>query len=147
VLFRLRLDPLLFLLRLDPLLFRLRLEVVLLLLRLDPLLFRLPPARRRRVAAPFRAAAERLALDREEEARPPFRPPLREEPLLRFFPRPEPLFLPPPVSLFTVAQARRAASPRETPRSSYPSSMCSAWRFCLLVYDDLSPRGMVVASH
>ena len=138
MLFRLRLDPLLFLPRLEPLLFR---------LRLDPVLFRLPPARRRRVAAPFRAAAERLALERDDEARPPFRPPLRDELLLRFFPRPEPLFLPPPVSLFTVAQARRAASPRETPRSSYPSSMCSAWRFCLLVYDDLSPRGIVVASH
>jgi hypothetical protein len=32
-----------------------------------------------------------------------------------FLPRPEPLFFPPPVSLFTVAQARRSASLRETP--------------------------------
>ena len=48
-----------------------------------------------------------------------------------FLPRPDPLFLPPPVSLFTVAHARRAASFRDSPRSSYPSSMCRAWRFCL----------------
>jgi hypothetical protein len=33
-------------------------------------------------------------------------------------PRPEPLFSPPPLSLFTVAQARRSASPDETPRFS-----------------------------
>lgn len=46
--------------------------------------------------------------------------------------RPEPLFFPPPVSLFTVAQARRAASLLDTPRFSYPSSMCLACRFCLL---------------
>lgn len=32
--------------------------------------------------------------------------------------RPEPLFFPPPVSLFTVAQARRAASGLDTPRFS-----------------------------
>jgi hypothetical protein len=34
------------------------------------------------------------------------------------FPRPEPLFFPPPDILFSVAQARRAASFRDTPRSS-----------------------------
>jgi len=122
VVFRLRL-LVLFRLRL-PMLFRLR---VLVLFRLEPDLAR------RRVAAPFRAAAERDALDRDADAFPPLRPPLREELLVLFFPRPDPLFLPPPSSLFTVAQARRAASPPDTPRFSYPSSMCSALRFCLLV--------------
>jgi len=68
-----------------------------------------------------------------DEARPPIRPPLRDEAVLIVFPRPEPLFLPPPVSLLTVAQARRSASSLEVPRSSYPSSMCSAIRFCLSV--------------
>ena len=37
---------------------------------------------------------------------------------LVFLPRPEPLFLPPPVSLFTVAHARRSASFFEVPRFS-----------------------------
>src|SRR4026209_285739 len=87
-------------------------------------------ALRRRVAAPLRAEAERADFDREAAALPPFLPPFREETLVLFLPLPEPLFLPPPSSLFTVAQARRAASPRETPRFSYPSSMCSALRFC-----------------
>ena len=103
----------------------------LLLFRL--LLFRLLPDFRRRVAAALRADAEREDLEREAAARPPLLPPLRDELLLVFFPRPEPLFLPPPVSLFTVAQARRSASLRETPRFSYPSSICSAWRFCLVL--------------
>src|SRR5689334_10435446 len=69
---------------------------------------------------------------RECDRRPPLRPPLRDEAVLVRFPRPCPLFFPPPVSLLTVAQARRSASPLDTPRFSYPSSMCSAWRFCLL---------------
>ena len=118
-LFLLRLPPVLFLLRLEPVLFRL--EPDLLRARLPPALFRLLPplpfsasalALRRRVAAPFRAAAERDAFDREEA---PLRPPLRDALLVLFFPRPDPLFLPPPSSLFTVAQARRSASRRETP--------------------------------
>src|SRR5439155_6999339 len=72
--------------------------------------------------------------DRELErdrarARPPLRPPLREADRFSFLPRPEPLFFPPPDSLFTVAQARRAASLLPVPRFSYPSSMCSARRF------------------
>jgi hypothetical protein len=102
---------------------------------------RLPPAllrpvvlfRRLRVAAAFRADADRAALGRAADAWPPFFPPLRDA--LRFtgFPLPEPLFFPPPVSLFTVAHARRSASRRDTPRSSYPSSMCRACRFCLFV--------------
>jgi hypothetical protein len=61
---------------------------------------------------------------------PPFFPPLRDEALLVFFPRPEPLFLPPLSDLFTVAHARFSASFFETPRFSYPSSICSAFRFC-----------------
>ena len=90
-----------------------------------------PAARRLRVAAALRADADRADFERDAEARPPIRPPFRDELVLIFFPRPEPLFFPPPVSLFTVAQARRSASSRPTPRSSYPSSMCSAMRFCL----------------
>jgi len=49
---------------------------------------------------------------------PPFRPPFRADAVLVFLPRPEPASLPPPVSLFTVAQARRAASFPPTPRFS-----------------------------
>ena len=128
VLFLLRRLPELFLLRLEPVLFRLEPDLLRdrppRRLRLPPVLFRLLPplpfsasalALRRRVAAPFRAAAERDAFDREAA---PLRPPLREELLVLFFPRPDPLFLPPPSSLFTVAQARRSASRRETPRFS-----------------------------
>ena len=59
----------------------------------------------------------------------------RVVPLLRLvrddrFLRPGLAFLPPPVSLLTVAQARRFASPLLVPRRWYPSSMCRAWRFC-----------------
>jgi hypothetical protein len=121
-LFPLRLAPELFRLRLAPELFRLRLALlrpVLLRLRVAPELFRLPLADfRRRVAAPLRAAAEREDLEREAEALPPFFPPRRDEVLVVFLPRPDPLFFPPPVSLFTVAQARRSASRSETPRFS-----------------------------
>jgi hypothetical protein len=121
-LFRLRLAPELFRLRLAPELFRLRLALlrpVLLRLRVAPELFRLPLADfRRRVAAPLRAAAEREDFEREAEALPPFFPPRRDEVLVVFLPRPDPLFFPPPVSLFTVAQARRSASRSETPRFS-----------------------------
>jgi hypothetical protein len=42
-------------------------------------------------------------------ARPPIFPPLRAGERLTFLPRPEPLRLPPPVILLTVAQARRFA--------------------------------------
>src|SRR5690349_3768611 len=109
---------------LEPLRERLEAERRLLLLR------RLPPLLRR-LDEPLR---EREELDRDAAARrPPFLPPLRDELRFDFFPRPDPLFLPPPVSLFTVAHARRSASPRETPRFSYPSSICSACRFCLFV--------------
>src|SRR5687767_14563201 len=73
---------------------------------------------------------------------PPFSQPLRLDSRLSVFPRPLPDFLPPPLSLFTVAHARRSASFSDTPRFSYPSSMCSAWRFCLSVYAPLSPLGI-----
>ena len=54
--------------------------------------------------------------------RPPFRPPLRELDLRRFFPRPPPPFFRRPLSdLFTLAHARRSASLLLTPRFSYPS--------------------------
>ncbi len=129
---------LLFLLRPLPLLFRLEVdrlrELAVDLLRDPPVLFLRPAplllrpllaAFLRRVAAPLRAAAEREALDLEPEAldpdpeaAPPFLPPLREELLVLFFALPEPLFLPPPSSLFTVAHARRSASRRELPRFS-----------------------------
>src|SRR5262249_5674452 len=49
---------------------------------------------------------------------PPFLPPLRAGPLLVLRPRPQPLFLPPPDDLFTVAHARRSASFLPTPRFS-----------------------------
>jgi hypothetical protein len=52
------------------------------------------------------------------DALPPLRPPFRDEAVLMALPRPEPLFLPPPVSLLTVAQARRSASSFEVPRFS-----------------------------
>jgi hypothetical protein len=90
----------------------------LLLERLE-VLFRLPDDFRRRVEAAFRAAVERDDFERDDFARdalPPLRPPFREALRVVFFPRPEPLFFPPPVSLFTVAQARRSASRREIPR-------------------------------
>jgi hypothetical protein len=51
-------------------------------------------------------------------AAPPSRPPFRDGEVSIFFPRPDPLFFPPPVSLFTVAQARRSASFSPTPRFS-----------------------------
>jgi hypothetical protein len=101
--------------------------------RLRPVLLRLPLELRRRLEVDFRELLDRDDLEREAAARPPFLPPFREELRLVFLPRPDPLFFPPPVSLFTVAQARRSASPRDTPRFSYPSSICSAWRFCLFV--------------
>jgi hypothetical protein len=59
-----------------------------------------------------------LDRDRDADAFPPFRPPFRAGALDVRFPRPEPLFFPPPDILFSVAQARRAASFRDTPRSS-----------------------------
>ena len=62
--------------------------------------------------------ADLVALGRFAAARPPFLPPFRDGARFTFFPRPEPLFFPPPVSSFTVAQARRAASFGETPRFS-----------------------------
>jgi len=68
--------------------------------------------------ATLRADAERAAAGRFAAARPPSLPPLREAPRFSGLPRPEPLFLPPPVSALTVAQARRSASLREMPRRS-----------------------------
>ena len=73
-------------------------------------------APRFRVAAAFRADAERAAFGLDAAARPPMRPPLRAGALLIFLPRPEPLFRPPPVIAFSVAQARRSASFSGTPR-------------------------------
>jgi hypothetical protein len=99
----------------------------------EEVLFRTLLPRRFRVAAAFRADADRAALGREADARPPFFPPFREGARFGFFPRPEPLFLPPPDSLFSVAHARRSASLRGTPRSSYDSSMCRARRRCFAV--------------
>src|SRR5690349_14613297 len=66
---------------------------------------------RRRVSQPFLAARLRSALDM-------LWPPLREEACDSVLPRPEPDFLPPCDSLFTVAHARRFASLLEVPRSS-----------------------------
>jgi hypothetical protein len=106
----------LFLLRLVVLL---RVDFVARFLVLPPVLLR-PPAADflRRVAAPLRAEAEREAFERRADAAPPFLAPFRLELFVLFLPRPEPAFFPPPSSLFTVAQARRSASRRETPRFS-----------------------------
>src|SRR3954453_10490304 len=77
---------------------------------------------RLRVAAAFFAERERAAAGRLAEALPPRGPPIRPpffaETLVSGTPRPEPLLLPPPVSLLTVAQARRSASFSGVPRSS-----------------------------
>ena len=51
-------------------------------------------------------------------ARPPNRPPLRIGAWFSFLPLPEPLFLPPPLILLTVAHARRLASRDPRPRDS-----------------------------
>jgi len=50
---------------------------------------------------------------------------------VRLLPLPADFFLPPLSCLLTVRQARSSASFFETPFFSYPSSMCSAFRFCL----------------
>ena len=68
--------------------------------------------------AAFRAEAERAEAGRRAEAAPPLWPPFLLEAWLSFLPRPLPDFLPPPVSLFTVAQARRLASFDPVPRFS-----------------------------
>ena len=60
-------------------------------------------ALRLRVAAAFFAEAERSAAEREADALPPAWPPLRDGAWFTAWPRPDPVFLPPPVSLFTVA--------------------------------------------
>ena len=74
--------------------------------------------RRFRVAAAFLAEADLFAAGRAAEAAPPFLPPFRVGSLFSGFPRPDPLFLPPPEILFTVAQARCSASSFGTPRLS-----------------------------
>lgn len=84
-----------------------------------------PLALRLRVCAAFLAEAERAAAGRAAEAALPFLPPFFAGALLTALPRPEPLCLPPPVILFTVAHARRSAPFSGTPRFSYPSS---SWR-------------------
>jgi hypothetical protein len=93
----------------------------------------LAAAFRLRVAAAFFAAALLAAAGRALDAAPPLRPPFFAGSLFTGLPTPDPDFFPPPVILLTVAQARRSASSSETPRFSYPSSMCSACRFCLVV--------------
>jgi len=74
------------------------------------------------VAAAFLAERDRAEAGRLAEALPPRDPPILpprfEDTLLLAAPRPEPRFLPPPVSLLTVAQARRSASFRSVPRCS-----------------------------
>ena len=80
-------------------------------------------ALRLRVAAAFFAERDRAAAGRLADALPPRGPPILpprfDETLVSLTPRPEPLLLPPPVSLFTVvAQARRSASCLPTPRCS-----------------------------
>jgi len=71
-----------------------------------------------RVAAALRAEAARASAGRAAAASPPLWPPLLTGALLSGRPRPEPLFLPPPEILLTVAQARCSASSWETPRDA-----------------------------
>ena len=66
------------------------------------------PAFRFRVAAAFFAEAERSAFGRAAAAAPPSFPPRLAEAFVSGLPRPEPDLLPPPLSLLTVAQARRS---------------------------------------
>jgi len=79
-------------------------------------------ALRLRVAAAFLAERDRAAAGRLAAALPPRGPPIRPPffaaTLVSLTPRPEPLLLPPPVSLLTVAQARRSASSLLMPRFS-----------------------------
>ena len=58
-----------------------------------------PDVRRLRVAAAFRAESDLAAIGRDAAALPPSRPPLREDTCVSRCPRPEPLFLPPPLFL------------------------------------------------
>ena len=69
-----------------------------------------------RVLAAFLADADFAAADRLAAALPPFLPPFLAGALLTGLPRPDPLFLPPPVMALTVAHARPSASSSETPR-------------------------------
>jgi hypothetical protein len=80
-----------------------------------------------RLLARERLVRERPALDRDRLAvavRPPrewlalLRPPFADAVRLVALPRPDPLFLPPPVSLLTVAHARRSATFLLVPRFS-----------------------------
>jgi hypothetical protein len=71
-----------------------------------------------RVVTAFFAEAEREAADLDAAALPTNFPPLRDGAVSSGWPRPLLLRLPPPASLFTVAQARLSASPSETPRCS-----------------------------
>src|ERR1700737_4512942 len=77
---------------------------------------------RLRVAAAFFAERDRAAAGRLADALPPRGPPILpprfDDTLVSGTPRPEPLLLPPPVSLLTVAQARRSASFVAMPRCS-----------------------------
>ena len=75
-------------------------------------------ARLLRVRAAFFALADRAASGRAADDAPPFCPPFRAGVVLTGWPRPEPLFFPPPVILLTVAQARFSASSFGTPRFS-----------------------------
>ena len=80
------------------------------------LLYSAHAARRARVLAAFLADADRSEAERAAEAAPPFLPPFRAAALLVGLPRPDPLFLPPPLISLTVAQARLSASFSDTPR-------------------------------
>lgn len=71
-----------------------------------------------RVFAAFFPEADFAALLRLPAALPPSRPPFFAGAVFIFFPRPEPLFFPPPVIALTVAHALLSASPSGTPRSS-----------------------------
>ena len=95
---------------------------------------------RARVRAAFRADADRAAAGRAALAAPPSRPPFFDGARLTDLSRPDPDFLPPWVSAFTVAQARRSASrsghpahPRTPPCARPSVSAFPSKRSCLRV--------------
>ena len=76
------------------------------------------PPLRARVLADFFAETDFAAAGRAAAALPPRSPPFFAGALFSALPRPDPLFLPPPEILLTVAHARRSASSSDAPRSS-----------------------------
>jgi len=78
-------------------------------------------------AAAFLADADRVCRRSVCGGAAPRRPRLRDEDVSLGLPRPDPHFLPPWSCLFTVAQARRSASPSGTPCAPKPQVTDGRW--------------------